>query len=105
MSSLVPYICRMVPKDLRSFLEDLDRAGELVRIREPVAVKLELAEIADRVMKSPDGGKALLFERAILDDGSQSSLPVAINVFGSWARMARALGVADVSEHAERIAA
>jgi 4-hydroxy-3-polyprenylbenzoate decarboxylase len=105
MSSLVPYICRMVPKDLRSFLEDLERAGELVRVREPVAVKLELSEIADRVMKSPGGGKALLFERPILDDGSQSNLSVAINIFGSWSRMARALGVADVSEHADRIAA
>src|SRR5688500_14688309 len=94
----------MVPKDLRTFLDDLDRAGELVRITEPVAVKLELAEIADRVMKSPGGGKALLFERPLLDDGSISTLPVAINIFGSWSRMARALGVADVSEHAERIA-
>lgn len=94
----------MVPKDLRSFLDELERAGELVRIREPVAVKLELAEIADRVMKSPGGGKALLFEKPILDDGAVSSMPVAINIFGSWSRMARALGVQDVSEHADRIA-
>lgn len=94
----------MVPKDLRSFLDDLDRAGELVRIREPVAVKLEIAEIADRVMKQPGGGKALLFETPVLDDGSRSDVPVAINIFGSWARMAQALGVKDVSEHAQRIA-
>ncbi len=94
----------MVPKDLRSFLDDLERSGELVRIREPVAVKLEIAEIADRVMKQPDGGKALLFDKPILDDGSVSELPVAINIFGSRARMARALGVQNVSEHAERIA-
>ena len=94
----------MVPKDLRSFLDDLDRAGELVRIREPVAVKLEIAEIADRVMKQPGGGKALLFENPVLDDGSRSDVPVAINIFGSWARMAQALGVKDVSEHAQRIA-
>src|SRR5688572_1354602 len=94
----------MVPKDLRTFLDDLDRAGELVRIREPVAVKLEIAEIADRVMKQPGGGKALLFENPILDDGTRSDVPVAINIFGSWARMAQALGVKDVSEHAQRIA-
>lgn len=93
-----------VPKDLRSFLDDLERAGELVRITEPVAVKLEIAEIADRVMKSPGGGKALLFERPVLDNGSISPIPVAINTFGSWSRMARALGVKDVSEHADRIA-
>jgi 4-hydroxy-3-polyprenylbenzoate decarboxylase len=95
----------MVPKDLRSFLDDLDRAGELVRIKEPVAVKLEIAEIADRVMKQPGGGKALLFEKPILDSGKVSELPVAINIFGSWKRMAMALGVQDVSEHAARIAA
>ena len=94
----------MVPKDLRSFLDDLDRAGELVRIREPVAARLEIAEIADRVMKQPGGGKALLFENPVLDDGSRSDVPVAINIFGSWARMAQALGVKDVSEHAQRIA-
>jgi 4-hydroxy-3-polyprenylbenzoate decarboxylase len=94
----------MVPKDLQSFLLDLERAGELVRIREPVAARLEIAEIADRVMKQPGGGKALLFEKPVLDDGSPSALPVAINIFGSWSRMASALGVRDVSEHADRIA-
>jgi 4-hydroxy-3-polyprenylbenzoate decarboxylase len=90
--------------DLRSFLEALDREGELVRIRTPVRVRLEMAEIADRVMKQPGGGKALLFEEPILDDGSVSEYPVAINTFGSWRRMELALGVADVSEHADRIA-
>ena len=95
----------MVAKDLRSFLDDLDRAGELVRIKEPVSVNLEIAEIADRVMKQPGGGKALLFERPLLADGSVSEIPVAINIFGSWKRMAMALGVNDISEHADRIAA
>ena len=95
----------MVPKDLRTFLDDLDRAGELVRIAEPVRVRLEIAEIADRVMKQNDGGKALLFERPVLDDGTIGTIPVAINIFGSWKRMAMALGVKDVSEHGDRIAA
>ena len=95
----------MVPKDLRSFLDDLDRAGELVRIKEPLSVKLEIAEVADRVMKMPGGGKALLFEKPVLDNGKISELPVAINIFGSWSRMAMALGVKDISEHADRIAA
>jgi 4-hydroxy-3-polyprenylbenzoate decarboxylase len=94
-----------VPKDLRSFLDDLDRAGELVRISEPLMVKLEIAEVADRVMKQVGGGKALLFEKPILDHGAISELPVAINIFGSWKRMAMALGVQDVIEHAGRIAA
>ncbi len=90
--------------NLGAFLAELDRQGELVRIREPVAVRLEMCEIADRVMKMPGGGKALLFERPVLDDGSPSALPVGINLFGSWKRMAIALAVDDVEEHAQRIA-
>lgn len=93
-----------IPKNLRSFLDDLERGGELVRVREPVAVRLEIAELADRAMKSPGGGPALLFERPVLDDGSVSAIPVAINTFGSWRRMALALGVDDVAEHGDRIA-
>ena len=89
---------------LAGFLTELDRAGELVRIAEPVRVHLEMAEIADRVMKQPGGGKALLFEKPILEDGSVSAFPVAINTFGSWRRMAMALSVDDIEEHAARIA-
>jgi 4-hydroxy-3-polyprenylbenzoate decarboxylase len=94
----------MIHDNLKPFLEELERAGELVRIREPVRVHLELAEIADRVMKQPAGGKALLFERPLLDDGSASEFPVAINVFGSLRRMALALGVDEIEEHARRMA-
>lgn len=90
--------------NLGEFLVELERRGELVRIREPVAVRLEMSEVSDRVMKQPGGGKALLFEKAVLDDGSVSDVPVGINLFGSWSRMALALGVDDVEEHAARIA-
>jgi 4-hydroxy-3-polyprenylbenzoate decarboxylase len=94
----------MAIDDLRSFLELLEREGELVRIRQPLKAHLEIAEVTDRVMKQPGGGKALLFETPLLDDGSVSPFPVAINVFGSWRRMALALGVEDIAEHAARIA-
>lgn len=94
----------MSADNLHAFLDDLERHGELVRIREPLRVHLDIAEVADRVMKQPGGGKALLFERPILDDGTESEIPVAINTFGSWKRMALALGVSDVGEHADRIA-
>lgn len=94
----------MIHENLKPFLDELERAGELVRIREPVRVHLEMAEITDRVMKQPGGGKALLFEQPVLEDGSTSAFPVAINTFGSWRRMALALGVEDVQEHADRIA-
>jgi 4-hydroxy-3-polyprenylbenzoate decarboxylase len=94
----------MAIDNLRDFLSALEAAGELVRIREPLSVHLEITEVADRVMKQPGGGKALLIERPLLRDGTTSTMPVAINTFGSWKRMAMALGVNDVAEHATRIA-
>lgn len=92
-------------QNLQEFLVFLEREGELVRIRQPVSVDLEMAEIADRTMKLPGGGPALLFERPILAGGVESKIPVAINVFGSWKRMAAALAVTDLQEHADRIRA
>jgi 4-hydroxy-3-polyprenylbenzoate decarboxylase len=88
---------------LSEFIACLDAAGELVRVRHPVSVNLELCEIADRVMKSPGGGKALLFEHVTLFDGSRSAYPVAINLFGSMRRMAMALGVTDLDAIGGRI--
>lgn len=90
-------------QNLREFIEHLDRTGELVRVKRPVSVDLEIAEIADRTMKLPGGGPALLFESPVQMDGSRSSIPVAINLFGSWSRIAAALAVEDLREHAERI--
>ncbi len=90
-------------ENLREFVDHLDATGQLVRVRRPVALDLEMAEIADRTMKLPGGGPALLFERPVLPDGSQCSIPVAINVFGSWRRIAAALGVESLEEHADRI--
>src|SRR5215217_3480660 len=78
---------------LSDFLQQLDSAGELVRVKEPVSVNLELCEIADRVMKQPGGGKALLFEHPVLMTGERSAFPVAINLFGSMRRMGMSLGV------------
>jgi 4-hydroxy-3-polyprenylbenzoate decarboxylase len=78
---------------LSAFIAALDEAGELVRITHPVNANLELCEIADRVMKQPGAGKALLFENVIRHDGTRSPWPVAINLFGSMRRMSMALGV------------
>ena len=88
---------------LRDFMEALDRAGELVRIAHPVSVDRELCEIADRVMKQPGGGPALLFEHPVLLDGNRSAFPVGINLFGSMRRMALSLGVANLDEVGARI--
>jgi 4-hydroxy-3-polyprenylbenzoate decarboxylase len=88
---------------LQEFIAAIERTGDLRRIGAPVRVHLEMCEIADRVMKSPGGGPALLFEQPVLRDGSVAKFPVAINLFGSMSRMALALGVARLDDHGDRI--
>lgn len=93
----------MTINTLSDFVRELERAGELVRIREPVSLNLELTEVADRVMKSPGGGKALLIEHPTLMSGQRSEYPVAINLFGSMRRMSMALGVERLDDVGARI--
>jgi 4-hydroxy-3-polyprenylbenzoate decarboxylase len=85
------------------FLSVIEREGELVRVTRPISVVHEIAEIADRCMKSPDGGPALLFERPVLANGRTSETPVAINLFGSHRRMALALNVGRLDDIGDRI--
>lgn len=70
---------------IRSFIGDLERAGDLVRVSEYVNPELEITEIADREMKKPGGGKALLFE----NNGTR--YPLIINMYGSESRISKAL--------------
>lgn len=93
----------MTLDSLQEFIAAIDKVGELVRITEPVRTRLEIAEIADRCMKSPGGGPALLFERPLLDNGQPSEFPVAINLYGSMRRMCLALGVENLDEVGGRI--
>jgi 4-hydroxy-3-polyprenylbenzoate decarboxylase len=93
----------MTMDSLREFVTALEHAGELVRVKRPVSVKLEITEIADRCMKSAGGGPALLFEQPLLDDGTASDIPVGINLFGSLKRMGMALGVDDLDDIGRRI--
>ncbi|MGH7951461.1 MAG: UbiD family decarboxylase [Limisphaerales bacterium] len=88
----------------RDFVAALDRAGELKRISQPVATELEITEIADREMKSPGGGKALLFEKPTVN-GEVSPFPVAINTLGSHKRMAMSMGANSVDEIANELGA
>ncbi|HXV86787.1 MAG TPA: menaquinone biosynthesis decarboxylase [Gemmatimonadales bacterium] len=93
----------MIPENLREFLTRLQDAGELARVRRPVSVVKEISEIADRCMKAPRGGPALLFEAPMLAGGSAARAPVAINLFGSYHRMCLALGVERLDEVGARI--
>jgi 4-hydroxy-3-polyprenylbenzoate decarboxylase len=88
----------------RDFLAQLERAGELVRVAAPAATELEITELADREMKQPGGGKALLIEQPTVA-GQPSPFPVAINTLGSWKRMAISLGAESVDEVAAALGA
>src|SRR5262245_30206553 len=89
----------MAYDNLSDFLSELQDEGELVRISTEVDPVLEITEITDRVSKSPGGGPALFFERV-----RGSSMPLVINMLGSYKRMCRALGVKSFEEVADRIA-
>ncbi|HEY6504586.1 MAG TPA: menaquinone biosynthesis decarboxylase, partial [Chitinophagaceae bacterium] len=87
----------MAYKNQQQFIEALEKAGELVRIRSYVDPKLEIAEITDRISKSGNGGKALLFENTGYD------FPVLMNAYGSEKRMCMALGVNHLDDVAREI--
>ncbi|MEN8763724.1 MAG: 4-hydroxy-3-polyprenylbenzoate decarboxylase [Thiogranum sp.] len=72
-------------RDLRDFIEQLERNGELLRIRHPVDPYLEMTEICDRTLRA--GGPALLFENARGYD-----IPVLANLFGTPERVAAGMG-------------
>ena len=92
----------MAFSSFREFVDLLDRSGELRRISEPVATELEITALADREMKSPGGGKALLIEKPTVN-GQVSPFPVAINTMGSWKRMAMSLGAESVDAVAAQL--
>ena len=57
----------MAYSSFRQFIDALDQAGELKRVSIPVETDLVISEWANREMKSPDGGKALLFEQPMIN--------------------------------------
>jgi 4-hydroxy-3-polyprenylbenzoate decarboxylase len=81
----------MAYKGLGDFVAAIEARGELRRIKAEVDPELEIAEIADRVMRS--NGPALLFERV-----KGSAYPLLINAMGSEGRMALALGAESLDE-------
>jgi 4-hydroxy-3-polyprenylbenzoate decarboxylase len=82
----------MAYRSLRAFIDALEQAGELLRIKTFVDPVLEIAEITDRISKNPDRNKALLFENTGTD------FPLLINGMGSERRMCIALGVKELDD-------
>ena len=90
----------MAYRSLREFLDRLETAGELVRVKEPVDPVLEMAALADRAAKQ--GGPALLFEN--VKGRAPGGFPVAMNLFGTRRRTSWALSSDDFEEHARELA-
>ncbi|HUM96037.1 MAG TPA: 4-hydroxy-3-polyprenylbenzoate decarboxylase [Candidatus Competibacter sp.] len=76
-------------KDLRDFIAQLERLGELRRIAVAVDPHLEMTEICDRVLRA--GGPAILFEHP-----RGHAVPVLGNLFGTPRRVALGMGADDV---------
>ena len=86
----------MAFKSQKEFIDALESAGELIRIKEFVDPVLEIAEITDRISKSKNN-KALLFEN------TGTPYPLLINSMGSYRRMCIALGVKELDDVQEEI--
>jgi len=76
--------------DLRDFVGQLERLGELKRIQAEVSPRLEMTEICDRVLRQ--GGPAMLFQKP-----AGHSMPVLGNLFGTVRRVCLAMGVEDAA--------
>ncbi|MDP7545942.1 MAG: UbiD family decarboxylase, partial [Alphaproteobacteria bacterium] len=64
----------MIDLSLGGFINRLQRAGQLVRIKTPVSTTLEMTEIHTRLLA--EGGPAALFENPIGPDGQGYDTPV-----------------------------
>jgi len=82
---------------IRDFQQTLEKNDELIHVKQFVSPLLEMTEIADRMSKSGNGGKAVLFEN------NGTAFPVLINMFGSYKRMSLSLGVENLNDVGEGI--
>jgi 4-hydroxy-3-polyprenylbenzoate decarboxylase len=76
--------------DLRDFIGQLERSGDLRRLGLEVSPRLEMTEICDRTLRV--GGPAVLFEKP-----AGHAIPVLGNLFGTTRRVAWAMGAQHVS--------
>ena len=79
----------MIYQDLREFIAELEKRGELKRITTEVDANLEITEICRRTLDKK--GPALLFENV-----KGSNIPVLANLFGTTGRVASAMGQEDL---------
>ena len=80
--------------DLRDFIKQLEKIGQLKRISQPISTDLTMTEISDRTLRAE--GPALLFENPTDKDGVPHGMPVLTNLFGTPDRVALAMGQKNV---------
>lgn len=76
--------------DLRDFIQQLEKSGDLKRVSQPISPRLEMTEICDRTLRA--GGPAILFENP-----TDYKWPVLGNLFGTPKRVAMGMGAQDIS--------
>ncbi|HLB16464.1 MAG TPA: 4-hydroxy-3-polyprenylbenzoate decarboxylase [Burkholderiales bacterium] len=83
-------------RDLRDFIGQLEKLGELKRVAVEIDPRLEMTEVCDRVLKA--GGPAVLFEKP-----KGHSIPVLGNLFGTAKRVALAMGAPEGADPVEAL--
>ena len=76
--------------DLRDFIAQLEKLGELKRVSTPISPYLEMTEICDRVLRAQ--GPAMLFENP-----AGHNMPVLANLFGTPRRVALGMGEENIA--------
>jgi len=82
-------------RDLRDFLAQLERLGELKKVADPVSPRLEMTALGDRVLRA--GGPALLFQN-VVDGDTRYTVPCLTNLFGTTRRVALGMGADSIGE-------
>ncbi len=83
-------------RDLRDFIAQLERLGELKRVTAPVSPHLEMTEICDRVLRAQ--GPAILFENPV-----GHNMPVLANLFGTPRRVAMGINAGMGEENTQAL--
>ena len=78
-------------KDLRDFMAQLERLGELRKLSQPVSARLELTAIGDKLLRA--GGPAVLCEHV-----TGHTIPCLINLFGTPRRVALGMGAESLAD-------
>ncbi|WP_329292847.1 non-oxidative hydroxyarylic acid decarboxylases subunit C [Streptomyces sp. NBC_01455] len=89
----------MAYDDLRSFLDALDKEGQLLRITEEVMPEPDVAAAANAASRMGEAAPALYFDNI----AGFTNARIAMNVHGSWANHALALGLPKTTGTKEQV--